>query len=60
MSWKDILKYCEWHRNEPDPIPAKEEKKMATTVTTTSSPSLFNTRYSNPKEKEDEEDGKGN
>ena len=48
MSWKDILKYCE------------EEKKMVGTVTTSSSPSLFNTRYSKPKDKEDEEDGKGN
>lgn len=28
MSWKDVLKYCEYHRNPPEPIPAKEEEKQ--------------------------------
>jgi len=26
--WKKVLKYCEWHRNPPEPIPAKEEEKV--------------------------------
>ena len=45
MSWRDIVR--------------KEEEKMAGSVTATSSPSLFNIRYSK-KKKEEEEDGKGN
>tara|TARA_X000001382_G_scaffold129654_2_gene122222 strand:+ start:1652 stop:1882 length:231 start_codon:yes stop_codon:yes gene_type:complete len=37
-----------------------KEEKMDGTVTTASSPSLFNIRYSKPKKEEDEEDGQGN
>ena len=28
MTWKEVLKYCEYHRNPPEPIPAKTEEKQ--------------------------------
>tara|TARA_Y100000592_G_scaffold16601_1_gene24809 strand:- start:32643 stop:32846 length:204 start_codon:yes stop_codon:yes gene_type:complete len=56
MSWKDVLKYCEYHRNPPEPIPAKEEEKMAGAVTTASAPAMFNQKaIRRKKKKEDEE-----
>lgn len=54
MSWKDILKYCEYHRNPPEPIPAKEEEKMAGAITT-ATPNITRVAYSQRRKKRGKE-----
>tara|TARA_R100001230_G_C5500016_1_gene44366 strand:- start:9 stop:188 length:180 start_codon:yes stop_codon:yes gene_type:complete len=59
MNWKEVLKYCDLHRNPPEPIPAKEmkeEEKMVGAVTT-ATPNIVRPRFGGKKRgKEEEED----
>ena len=59
MNWKEVLKFCEYHRNSPEPIPAKEEEKMVGAVTTTSPSSvkgkLFNISHGKRRKKRGKE-----
>lgn len=55
MSWKEVLKYCDLHRNPPEPIPAKEEEKMVGAVTT-ATPNIVRPRFGGKKDGEEEEE----
>ena len=55
MSWKNVLKYCEQHRNPPEPMPAKEEEKMAGAVSS-STPGIINSKVVNPRKEEEEDE----
>ena len=53
--WREVLKYCDMHRNPPEPIPAKEEEKMVGAVTT-ATPNIVRTRFGGKKDGEEEEE----
>ena len=53
-TWREVLKYCDLHRNPPEPIPAKEEEKMVGAVTT-ATPNIVRPRFGGKKDGEEEE-----
>ena len=56
MVKEEVSKYCDMHRNPPEPIPAKEEEKMVGAVTT-ATPNIVRPRFGGKKRgKEEEED----
>tara|TARA_R110002020_G_scaffold117476_13_gene268647 strand:+ start:15515 stop:15889 length:375 start_codon:yes stop_codon:yes gene_type:complete len=54
-TWREVLKYCDLHRNPPEPIPAKEEEKMVGAVTT-ATPNIVRPRFGGKKDGEEEEE----
>ena len=53
--WREVLKYCDMHRNPPEPIPAKEEEKMVGAVTA-ATPNIVRPRFGGKKDGEEEEE----